>query len=144
MRLRVFHRSQYIYFAPVTESYNELRLMPISKADQSCLDFRLDVEPPARVFAYDLPSGRVHYFNVRAPHQELTITAESLVVTHRHDPFAGLDPSPMTALSTAVRACASGTARTCCRLSACRCTRRPTASLPSHADRRAAVAQPRS
>jgi transglutaminase-like putative cysteine protease len=61
--------------------------MPLTDDDQTCLDFRLFVEPHARIFAYDLPSGRVHHFAVRAPHHALTIHAESLVVTHRHNPF---------------------------------------------------------
>jgi len=64
--------------------------MPLSDEDQTCLDFRLTTTPPAHVFAYDLPSGRVHHFDVRSPHMELVVAAESLVVTHRHDPFAGL------------------------------------------------------
>lgn len=87
MRLRVFHTTQYLYPQPARESHNELRLMPLSDEDQTCLDFRLSVTPQARIFAYDLPSGRVHYFNHRAPHNELSVTAESLVVTHRNDPF---------------------------------------------------------
>ena len=61
--------------------------MPLSDDDQTCLDFRLTVAPPARVHAYDLPTGRVHYFDTRVPHSELSIRAESLVVTHRQNPF---------------------------------------------------------
>ena len=64
--------------------------MPLSDADQICLDFRLTTSPPARVFAYDLPLGRVHHFNVRERHQELKICAESLVVTQAANPFAQL------------------------------------------------------
>lgn len=90
MRLRVIHTTQYSYLSPARESHNELRLMPLSDDDQTCLDFRLGVVPPARVFAYDLPSGRVHHFNTRASHDALTISAESLVVTHRTDPFSYL------------------------------------------------------
>ncbi len=90
MRLRVFHTTRYTYPSPATESHNELRLMPLSDADQTCLDFRLNTTPPARVFAYDLPTGRVHHFSVRPPHSELVIQAESLVVTYRQDPFATL------------------------------------------------------
>lgn len=90
MRLRVIHVTRYTYPTPAQDSRNEVRLMPLSDSDQTCLDFRLNTLPPARIFAYDLPTGRVHHFNIREPHEELTITAESLVVTHRHDPFAGL------------------------------------------------------
>lgn len=90
MRLRVIHTTRYVYPTPAAESHNEVRLMPLSDEDQTCLDFRLQTIPPARIFAYDLPSGRVHHFDLRAPHSELTVNAESLVVTHRHDPFAHL------------------------------------------------------
>lgn len=64
--------------------------MPLSDEDQTCLDFRLTSSPAARVFAYDLPSGRIHHFNIRTSHTEMAIVAESLVVTRRQDPFAGL------------------------------------------------------
>jgi len=64
--------------------------MPLSDADQTCLDFRLTISPTARVFAYDLPVGRVHHFNVRERHLELKISAESLVVTQSSNPFAQL------------------------------------------------------
>jgi transglutaminase-like putative cysteine protease len=90
LRLRIYHTTRYTYPAPASESYNEVRLMPLSDNDQTCLDFRLSTTPAATVFAYDLPTGRVHHFNVRAPHNELVIAAASLVVTHRHDPFAAL------------------------------------------------------
>jgi len=90
VRLRVYHRTRYTYPTPAKESHNEARLMPLSDEDQTCLDFRLSTTPPTRVFAYDLPTGRVHHFHLRPPHTELTIHAESLVVTHRRDPFQGL------------------------------------------------------
>src|SRR5262249_38312764 len=90
VRLRIFHSTRYTYPTPARSGHNEVRLMPLSDNDQTCLDFRLAVNPPARLFAYDLPTGRVHHFNVREPHRELAVTAESLVVTHRHDPFASL------------------------------------------------------
>ena len=64
--------------------------MPLSDEDQTCLDFRLSTTPSTRIFAYDLPTGRVHHFDLRAPHTDLAINAESLVVTHRRDPFQGL------------------------------------------------------
>lgn len=87
MRLRIFHTTRYVYPIPASESHNEVRLMPLSDDDQTCLDFRLKLTPPARIFAYDLPTGRVHYFDTREPHAELAIRAESLVITHRQNPF---------------------------------------------------------
>lgn len=90
MRLRVLHTTRYVYPEPATDSHNEVRVMPLSDSDQTCLDFRLTTTPPSRPSAYDLPSGRVHSFNIRQPHSELAIVAEALVVTHRHNPFASL------------------------------------------------------
>ncbi len=90
MRLRVLHTTRYLYPTPASDSHNEVRLMPLSDADQTCLDFRLATTPPTEVFAYDTPSGRVHHFNLRQRHSELTIRAESLIVTHRSNPFAML------------------------------------------------------
>ena len=87
MRLRIFHTTRYVYPIQASESHNEARLMPLSDDDQTCLDFRLTLTPPARIFAYDLPSGRVHYFDTRVRHAELAIQAESLVITHRQNPF---------------------------------------------------------
>ena len=93
MRLRIRHITRYVYPIPAVESHNELRLMPLSDHDQTCLDFRLTLAPGARTPAYDLPSGRVHYFDTRIQHAELAIVAESLVVTHRKNPFLVLPPS---------------------------------------------------
>ncbi len=90
MRLRIFHTTRYEYPVSASESHNEARLMPLSDDDQTCLDFRLSVDPVVPIFAYDLPTGRVHHFNVRSPHRTLTVTAESLVITRRYNPFAGL------------------------------------------------------
>jgi transglutaminase-like putative cysteine protease len=90
VRLRVQHTTRYLYPTPASDSHNEVRLMPLSDPDQTCLDFRISTTPPAELFAYDTPNGRVHQFNVRAPHNELTIRAEALVVTHRSNPFANM------------------------------------------------------
>ena len=91
MRLRLYHTTRYSYGTPAMDSHNEVRLMPLSDGDQTCLDFRLTTVPTTPIFEYDLPTGRVHHFGIRPLHSELTITAESLVVTHRHDPFGGLN-----------------------------------------------------
>ncbi len=90
MRLRVLHTTRYLYPTPASHSYNEARLMPLSDGDQTCLDFHLTTTPPANVFAYDLPTGRVHHFNVLARHSELALHTDALVITHRANPFVDL------------------------------------------------------
>lgn len=91
MRLRVHHTTRYTYPTAATDSHNEVRLMPLTDGDQTCLDFRLTTTPPAAIGAFDTPWGRVHFFNIRQPQNEMVITADMLVVTNRHDPFAELD-----------------------------------------------------
>ncbi len=94
MRLRVYYQTRYIYSQPVWDSHNEVRLMPVSDADQTCLSFRLATVPSVPVFSYEMPVGRVHHFNLRAAHQELSLAAESVVITHRHSPFANMEYDP--------------------------------------------------
>jgi transglutaminase-like putative cysteine protease len=91
MLLHTLHRTRYAYPSPVIESHNALRLAPLSDDDQRLLDFRLSVSPPARLFSYTQPGGTVHHFNVRAPHSELEIVAESRVETRRANPFESLN-----------------------------------------------------
>lgn len=93
MRLRITHTTRYHYPTPASESHNELRLMPLSDDAQTCLDIRLELTPPAHIRAYDLPSGRVHFFDTRVRHSELAIQAQSLVITHRQNPFLFLPAS---------------------------------------------------
>ncbi|MCX6380000.1 MAG: transglutaminase family protein [Armatimonadetes bacterium] len=90
MRLRVKHTTNYIYSQPVKEAHTEVRLLPHSDNAQTCLSFHLTTRPHANLFHYDLPSGRVHHFNIRPPHSEQSVTVESLVATHLKDPFSRL------------------------------------------------------
>ncbi len=96
MRLRVLHQTRYLYSQPVHDSHNEVRLMPTNDMDQTCLSFRLSATPLVHVFSYELPVGRVHHFNLRPPHGELNLAAESVVMTHRRNPFLDTDFDPDT------------------------------------------------
>lgn len=82
MRLRVFHRTRYVYRAPVCDSYNELRLRPATD-DKSRLEFfLLKVHPPARLRHFrDNWFNYVHYFDLPEPHAELSIEAQSTINT---------------------------------------------------------------
>ena len=91
MRLRVCYTTRYLYPAPVTDSHNEVRLMPTNDEEQTRLQFQIATQPAVPIFNYALPSGRVHHFNLRARHQELALTAESLVLTHRRTLFTDAD-----------------------------------------------------
>ena len=91
MRLRVFYATRYLYSAPVTDSHNEVRLMPHNDEEQTRTQFQLATQPTVPMFNYSLPTGRVHHFNLRARHRELALTAEALVLTDRRTLFTDLD-----------------------------------------------------
>ena len=83
MILEIQHETRLNYPEPVTESITEVRMEPVSDADQSCRSFHLAVSPPPSVFRYQDGFGnRVHHFNVLAPHVEVRILAASVVETH--------------------------------------------------------------
>ena len=52
MRYRITHRTAYTYAAPAHESFNEVRLRPVSDESQTCLDFSLAIDPPGTVIAF--------------------------------------------------------------------------------------------
>src|SRR5262245_32242181 len=82
MRYRITHRTAYAYADPAYESFNEVRLRPVSDASQVCLDFSLTIDPPAAVTAFrDYYGNAVHHFGVPYLHDHLTIEATSEVVT---------------------------------------------------------------
>lgn len=82
MRFRVFHRTRYVYRAPVRDSYNELRLRPATD-DKSRLEFfLLNLNPPVRLRHFrDNWFNYVHYFDLPEPHSELIIEAQSTINT---------------------------------------------------------------
>ena len=91
MILHAVHRTRYEYPFPSVESHNEVRLMPLSDACQTCLDFQLEVTPRTKVFCYDDVGGTVHNFSVRDAHSILEVVATATVETLLSDPFSGLD-----------------------------------------------------
>src|SRR2546425_11162187 len=83
MIFEVQHETRLEYSETVTEAVTEVRMEPVSEADQSCRSFHLAVSPPTPVFRYQDGFGnRVHHFNVLAGHQQVRILAASLVETH--------------------------------------------------------------
>lgn len=82
MRFRVFHRTRYLYRAPVRDSYNELRLRPVTDNKGRLEFFLLNVTPPSRMRHFRDPwFNYVHYFDVPEPHSELVIEAQSIINT---------------------------------------------------------------
>jgi transglutaminase-like putative cysteine protease len=92
MRYRIAHRTAYTYASPAHESFNEVRLRPVSGETQNCLHFDLAIDPPATVIAFrDYYGNAVHDFGVPYLHDHLTVEATSEVVTFaaEDEPLAG-------------------------------------------------------
>ncbi|MFV0316418.1 MAG: transglutaminase domain-containing protein [Microthrixaceae bacterium] len=91
MRFDVSYRTVFSYDEPASESQNELRAAPLSDAHQRLIDYRVSVEPEARVLSYtDAWGTRVDAFGVRRPHTSLEVLAEASVET---------TPRPLTAVA---------------------------------------------
>ena len=86
------HQTRFRYAAPAHESVIECRMRPAGEGLQRCLQFELDVQPAARVFAFrDFAGNWVHHFNLPRAHTELLVAARSQVEVE-------VPPTPPSAL----------------------------------------------
>jgi transglutaminase-like putative cysteine protease len=82
VRFTLTHRTAYAYASPVFESFNEVRLQPVSDDTQTCLAFDLTIDPPATVITFhDYYGNIVHDFGVPYLHDHLAVEATSDVIT---------------------------------------------------------------
>src|SRR5580704_6857225 len=82
MKLRTAHTTRYLYREPVSMCHTEVHLTPRTRPNQTLLEHELVVRPTP-----DFSIGREDYFgnevtclSIEQPHQELTITARSVVL----------------------------------------------------------------
>ena len=81
-RLAISHRSGYRYAAPVSSSYNEVRITPLTTPTQLVLESTVEVTPSTRPLRYwDYWGTVVHAFDLHQPHSELLVAGRSLVET---------------------------------------------------------------
>jgi len=81
-RIGIRHVTGYQYERPVTSSYNEARITPISNDRQLVLESQVEVSPEVPVYRYwDWWGTLVHSFDLQEPHDELVITGTSIVET---------------------------------------------------------------
>jgi transglutaminase-like putative cysteine protease len=84
-RLRVRHVTGYHYGGKVTQSYNEARMLPGSGDGQFVLASNLEISPISSSHGYvDYWGTRVNSFEILTPHEELSLTATSLVEVQRN------------------------------------------------------------
>jgi transglutaminase-like putative cysteine protease len=105
MKWEIVHRTQYNYASPVTESFNEVRLHPVSDEWQQVNDFLLKILPATRLRHHrDFYSNIVHHFDIPEPHT--TLLVESLLhVTTRTRPLLSAKeaPFPLARIGEAAR-----------------------------------------
>ena len=74
------HTTSFIYASPVSETVMELRMRPATAGPQRCLQFEVEVQPRARIFAYrDFLGNWVHHFDIPRRHPQLLIVARAQV-----------------------------------------------------------------
>ncbi len=84
-RIGIRHVTGYQYERPVTSSYNEARITPISNDRQLVMESEVEVSPSTAVYRYwDWWGTLVHSFDLHEPHDELVITGTSIVETSGH------------------------------------------------------------
>jgi transglutaminase-like putative cysteine protease len=82
MKWEINHRTSFTYASPVKESFNEVRLKPVSNEHQTLDSFLLKILPAARLQHYlDFYSNCVHHFELPEPHHTLLIESQSIVTT---------------------------------------------------------------
>jgi transglutaminase-like putative cysteine protease len=98
MKLKVEHITSFRYDAPVHETATEVRLQPAHQSEglQQVESFRLEIEPATEIFSYNDYFGNiVHHFSLLQKHDNLLITAVSIVSTTA----APVPPTPQELIS---------------------------------------------
>lgn len=93
-RYEVRHSTRYSYADEVTASYGWACLTPRELPGQDCRSTRLEVTPTAELISdsIDFFGNRASYFEVHEPHNQLEVTATSVVeVTRRRADLDALD-----------------------------------------------------
>lgn len=87
-RIATRHVSCYRYASAVSASYNEARMTPVASRRQTVLDAHLALRPATQALRYvDYWSTTVHAFDVHESHEELVVTASSVVETTPAEPL---------------------------------------------------------
>src|SRR5688500_9117918 len=83
MLLELTHHTVFEYSRPVTESYLEFRLTPVTDGSQHLLQHRQRVMPARPVQQYvDAAGTTVTYLNLIAPHERIEVVFDSVVQTY--------------------------------------------------------------
>jgi transglutaminase-like putative cysteine protease len=99
LTVRITHESKYRHAGPATAAWQMVQLRPRDEAAQECLDFQLEISPPAPDLTTrtDYFGNTHHFFSIREAHTELSIISRSTVRRgHESGPLPGIT-LPLTA-----------------------------------------------
>ncbi len=86
-RIKIVHVTELKYGEEATASYNEVRMLPRTRDGQFVMQANLDVSPGAAQHTYeDFWGSLVSTFEVLTPHDELRVTATSLIDVRPNPP----------------------------------------------------------
>jgi transglutaminase-like putative cysteine protease len=89
-RVEIVHRTGFRYAKPVVASYNEARMTPMTTPSQQTLQARVEVRPNSWETTYvDYWGTQVTAFEVLGPHDQLEVTARSVVELEDVPAFRG-------------------------------------------------------
>ena len=101
MKLRVHHRTEYVYSQPVRLNCNEVRLQPPHTPWQTRDFWLLKVLPATRVRHFtDFHRNAVQHYEIEEPHQRMVIEAQSTMTTRPRGPEEG-ERTPVSFLGLA-------------------------------------------
>ena len=81
------HTTRFRYSERVREAVVTLYLQPVSDASQHLESFQLGTEPGAELSDFeDCFGNSAHFFDIPSEHEEMTVTARSLVALHLAEP----------------------------------------------------------
>ena len=82
MRFAIRYETAYRYDEPVTDNLNVLRVTPAATPTQEVEDFRVNIDPEARIHRHtDYYGTQVVEFGITRPHESLTIDVRARVAT---------------------------------------------------------------
>jgi transglutaminase-like putative cysteine protease len=105
MKWDILHRTRYRYASPVSHSFNEVRLRPLSNEEQTLESFLLKVMPPGKLSHYtDFHLNVVHHFEITEPHSTLEVESKLRIKTHPAAPLSeNATPWPLARIGEAPR-----------------------------------------
>jgi len=86
-RMRIKHVTGFTYAGTAHASYNEARMTPVTVTGQTTLFSQVESHPAAASWRYrDYWGTQVTVFDLQRPHQQMRVTATSLVETSERTP----------------------------------------------------------